>query len=65
VVGNNVRQAGAGFGHDTNVVTLFDAGGGIEPLAKMSKVAVAHRILDRVRVWLNVRAAGDIPVDAI
>ena len=48
IVLNNLREEGAGFGVDTNVVTLIDAGGGAEELQKMSKLEVADRILDRI-----------------
>ena len=48
IVLNNLRDEGAGFGVDTNVVTMIDADGGVEALEKMPKLAVADRILDRV-----------------
>ena len=44
---NNLKVAGAGFGTDTNVVTLItreDA----EELPIMTKDEVAHAILDRI-----------------
>jgi phosphopantothenoylcysteine decarboxylase/phosphopantothenate--cysteine ligase len=46
-VANDVTQEGAGFGTETNVVTLVDHEGE-ERLPLMSKREVAHRILDRV-----------------
>ena len=49
IVLNNLKEAGAGFGVDTNVVTLIDAEGEAEPLPKMAKLEVADRILDRIR----------------
>ena len=45
---NNLRDEGAGFAVDTNVVTLIDASGQVQELGKMSKLEVADRILDRV-----------------
>lgn len=45
IAANNVKVAGAGFGTDTNVVTLITEDG-VEELAKMSKEEVASRILD-------------------
>lgn len=45
IAANNVKVAGAGFGTDTNVVTLITEGG-VEELAKMSKEEVASRIVD-------------------
>lgn len=47
IVANNVKVDGAGFGTDTNVVTILTAEGRIE-LEKMSKEAVAMRILDEL-----------------
>jgi len=50
-VANDVSQEGAGFGTDTNIVTLVEAEGDT-PLPMMSKLDVANRILDRVRtLW--------------
>lgn len=48
VVVNNPTQEGAGFGEDTNVVTIISKTGKIERLKKMSKFDVAHEILNRV-----------------
>jgi len=47
VVANDLNTAGAGFGTETNVVTLVHAGGSDE-LPRISKEQVASRILDRV-----------------
>lgn len=47
MVANDVTQAGAGFGVDTNIVTLLTATE-VEPLPLMSKEEVAMRILDKV-----------------
>lgn len=48
IVLNDLNVSGAGFGVDTNVVTLID-GGEAEPLPKMPKLEVADRILDWVK----------------
>ncbi|MZP29044.1 bifunctional phosphopantothenoylcysteine decarboxylase/phosphopantothenate--cysteine ligase CoaBC [Heliobacterium undosum] len=48
MVANDVTQPGAGFGVDTNIVTLFDSLGGKEKLDLMTKEEVACRIFDRV-----------------
>ena len=48
IVLNDLNVSGAGFGVDTNVVTLID-GNEAEPLPKMSKLEVADRILDWVK----------------
>ena len=45
IAANNVKVAGAGFGTDTNVVTLITEDG-VEELAKMSKEEVASLIVD-------------------
>ena len=46
ICANNLKVAGAGFGVDTNVITLITAGGA-EELPLMSKEAAANRILGR------------------
>jgi phosphopantothenoylcysteine decarboxylase / phosphopantothenate---cysteine ligase len=48
IVANDVTAEGAGFDHDTNVVTLFARDGRDLPLPRMSKSEVAQRILDEV-----------------
>lgn len=47
IVANDVTQEGAGFDLDTNVVTLFLGDGREVALPKLSKLDVAHRILDQ------------------
>ena len=47
VVANSLKQEGAGFGTDTNIVTLITKDGE-EALGKMSKEEVADRILSRI-----------------
>ncbi len=54
VVANDVREPGAGFGHDTNAVVVVDAAGGVEWVPLSSKVEVSHRVLDKV-VGLRAR----------
>jgi len=46
IVANDVTQEGAGFDTDTNIVTLFLRDGREVALGKLSKLEVAHRILD-------------------
>jgi phosphopantothenoylcysteine decarboxylase/phosphopantothenate--cysteine ligase len=48
IVANDVTQEGAGFAHDTNIVTLIDRSGRREPLPLMSKDEVAHAVYDRL-----------------
>jgi phosphopantothenoylcysteine decarboxylase/phosphopantothenate--cysteine ligase len=55
VVVNDATEPGAGFGVDTNRVTLLTAGGGEEVLPLMGKEEVADVILDRVEGLLRGR----------
>jgi len=48
IVANDVTAPGAGFDHDTNVVTIFRNDGREQSLPKLTKIQVAHRILDEV-----------------
>jgi len=58
MVANDVTAEGAGFDHDTNVVTLFARDGRDLALPRMSKSEVAQRILDEiVRLRSTSRAA--------
>lgn len=47
IAANNLRTQGAGFGTETNVVTLIRPDE-IEELPLLSKLEVAHRIFDRI-----------------
>ena len=47
IVANNLKQEGAGFGTDTNVVTLLTKQG-TEELPLLAKEDVADRLLDRL-----------------
>ncbi|MCK9362651.1 MAG: bifunctional phosphopantothenoylcysteine decarboxylase/phosphopantothenate--cysteine ligase CoaBC [Syntrophales bacterium] len=49
IVANDVTEAGAGFGGDTNIVRILDREGGMEELPLLSKLEVAGVILDRVK----------------
>jgi len=48
IVLNNPLEEGAGFGTDTNIVTLITKQGKVERLKRMSKHAVADQILNRL-----------------
>jgi phosphopantothenoylcysteine decarboxylase/phosphopantothenate--cysteine ligase len=48
IVLNNPLVEGAGFGVDTNVVSIIDKSGAVEKLPKLTKLDVANCILDRV-----------------
>lgn len=58
VVANDVTKEGAGFGSETNLVTILDREGNVEELPLLSKAEVAHRILDRVVALLPRRQGG-------
>lgn len=47
IAANNLKTAGAGFGTDTNVVTIITREGA-EELAMMTKEQVAHQLLNRI-----------------
>ena len=49
IVANNLKESGAGFGTDTNVVTLIDRDS-IEKARLMSKSEVARLIVDKINV---------------
>ena len=45
---NSLNDTGAGFGHDTNKVTLIDAGKNAVELPLLSKALTARAILDHI-----------------
>ena len=47
IVANNLKVKGAGFGTDTNIVTIITKDGA-EELEIMSKAQVAHQLLNRI-----------------
>jgi phosphopantothenoylcysteine decarboxylase/phosphopantothenate--cysteine ligase len=53
VVLNNPTEEGAGFGTDTNIITLIAADGSVQRLPKMSKFDVANEILNRIKPLLG------------
>ncbi|WP_423921259.1 bifunctional phosphopantothenoylcysteine decarboxylase/phosphopantothenate--cysteine ligase CoaBC [Candidatus Poriferisodalis sp.] len=48
MVANDISAAGAGFAHDTNIVTILLADGTVRPLPLCSKREVADAVLDAV-----------------
>ena len=52
IVANDLTTAGAGFGTDTNVVTILSADGSADSLPLMEKDAVANELLDRIAAKL-------------
>jgi phosphopantothenoylcysteine decarboxylase / phosphopantothenate---cysteine ligase len=48
IMANDVTMEGAGFGTDTNIVTIINRDGGIKELPKMQKSEVANELLNEV-----------------
>ncbi len=61
IVANDVTAPGAGFDHDTNIVTIFRSDGREQSLPKLTKIEVAHRVLDEV---LELRRAAHYRVES-
>ncbi len=57
IVLNDVSQTGAGFGVDTNIVTIIDRRGKTTDYPLMKKIEVANVILDRM---LELRKRGNL-----
>lgn len=53
IVLNSLQDAGAGFGHDTNKITIFDRRGGVTKFDQRPKKAVADDILDTILKYAN------------
>jgi phosphopantothenoylcysteine decarboxylase/phosphopantothenate--cysteine ligase len=51
IVANSLREEGAGFQTDTNIITIIDKNGKTVKLDKMTKKDAAHRILDHVKTF--------------
>ena len=49
IVANSLREEGAGFQTDTNIITMIDRYGKTVALGKMTKADAAHRILDHIK----------------
>jgi phosphopantothenoylcysteine decarboxylase/phosphopantothenate--cysteine ligase len=58
LVANDVTEPGAGFGTDTNKVTIYAVGSPPEELPMLSKREVAELLLDRVLVRLSGHPAA-------
>ena len=48
IILNSLNDAGAGFGHDTNKITIFDRQGGVHQFKTKSKKAVATDIVNTI-----------------
>ncbi len=53
IVANNIKEEGAGFGSDTNIVQIINKNGEIEKIAKSNKIEIANRILDKVNEFFK------------
>lgn len=56
IVLNSLQDEGAGFGSETNIVTIIDRAGNDQRFPLMTKFNVADRILDRLKALLTERA---------
>jgi phosphopantothenoylcysteine decarboxylase/phosphopantothenate--cysteine ligase len=61
IVGNDVTREGAGFGTDTNIVTIVSADGSCQSYPLLSKDEVADVILDRLAALRAGRAEAGEP----
>jgi phosphopantothenoylcysteine decarboxylase / phosphopantothenate---cysteine ligase len=48
IVLNSLQDTGAGFGHDTNTITIFDRTGKVQPFMNKSKAAAAADIVNAI-----------------
>ncbi|MRR14927.1 MAG: bifunctional phosphopantothenoylcysteine decarboxylase/phosphopantothenate--cysteine ligase CoaBC [Deltaproteobacteria bacterium] len=61
IVANSLREEGAGFQTDTNIITIIDRNGKTTALGKMTKLAAAHRILDHIKTLQRKKGARNKP----
>lgn len=57
IVANDVKAEGAGFGTDTNIVTMYKRNGSVVELPLLTKQEVAREILLHVEIMLEVDPA--------
>ena len=53
IVANNLKESGAGFGTDTNVVSIIEKDGSMTKYPMMTKEEVASVILDKIKSLLD------------
>lgn len=53
IVANDVKAVGAGFGTDTNIVTMYKKGGETIQLPLLTKREVAREILMQIEAMLE------------
>ena len=57
IVANNLKESGAGFGTDTNVVSIVEKDGSMKKYPMMTKEEVASVILDKIKVLLDEKSS--------
>jgi phosphopantothenoylcysteine decarboxylase/phosphopantothenate--cysteine ligase len=57
IVLNSLKDSGAGFGHDTNKVTLLDTNGGKQELPLQSKQDTADAIVNHILILRHAEKA--------
>lgn len=55
IVANDVSKPGAGFGIDTNIVTVFDQQGEVVSLPQMNKIEVARQLIQLIGERIHAR----------
>ncbi|MEQ8164161.1 MAG: phosphopantothenoylcysteine decarboxylase, partial [Smithellaceae bacterium] len=55
IVANSLRDEGAGFRTDTNIITIIDCDGNAEACTQMTKIDAAIKILDRIKAVIDKR----------
>ena len=58
IVANDLRQEGAGFQADTNIITIIDKKGKTESLGKMTKIEAADEILNHIKSLIKKKGGG-------
>ncbi|KIL35232.1 phosphopantothenoylcysteine decarboxylase [Cohnella kolymensis] len=58
MIANDVSREGAGFGSDTNIVSVYDTRGLVENMPQMSKREVANRIMELIAQRLPMKGSG-------
>ena len=61
IVANSLREEGAGFQTDTNIITIIDRDGKTVALDKMTKQAAAHKILDYIKTLNRKKGVRNKP----
>ncbi len=53
IVANDITEEGAGFGADTNIVTIIDKYDNIQKIEKSSKLNIADSVLDKAKDFMK------------